>query len=311
METTVLVTFEQRLTTGDVGKLSRLIGAVIPIPYRHHLLGSSQVGLDAVVKDKTRDYSRMRARMREMTLTIMRRVEGNQMILGVPTHGQCYTIRNTGPVSWEKGDVLTTLPPVFSGEVTGLVSVSDWDLVLPWIVPMALATEINQRMMMLALLSLDRSHEEVRAATAQLRVVRYRDATLTLPEITIDDTVLIDMRNVCISLSMIANLSSEVTLAYVRKLALEDSNMLLMKCQEILGRRMPQVGVGAGSSGDRNDPPARSRTNYNITPTEELNKLTALFVMIRQITDVISEQPAFLVCDVSPDDKSALCIYKG
>nr|WEG69771.1 capsid triplex subunit 2 [Mastomys natalensis cytomegalovirus 3]WEG69911.1 capsid triplex subunit 2 [Mastomys natalensis cytomegalovirus 3]WEG70051.1 capsid triplex subunit 2 [Mastomys natalensis cytomegalovirus 3]WEG70191.1 capsid triplex subunit 2 [Mastomys natalensis cytomegalovirus 3]WEG70331.1 capsid triplex subunit 2 [Mastomys natalensis cytomegalovirus 3] len=303
METTVFCTFEQRLTTGDVGKLSRLIGAVIPIPNRHHLIGSTQVGLDSVLKDTSRDYARIRTRMRNMTLTVLRRVEGNQMILGIPVHGQCYTIKNTGPVLWEKGDVLTTLPPIFSGENAAIISVGEWNMVLPWIVPLSLATEINQRMMMIALLSLDRSREEVRAATAQLRTLRYRDVTLMLPEATIDDTVLIDLKNVCISLSMIANLSSDVTLAYVRKLALEDSNMLLMKCQEILGRRAPQ------NEGDTTG--SRIRDGYNITPTEELNKLTALFVMIRQIVDVISEQPAFLVCDTSPDDRSAVCIFKG
>lgn len=302
METTVFCTFEQRLTTGDVGKLSRLIGAVVPIPHRHHLIGSTQVGLDAIINDKIRDYARVRTRMREMTLTILRRVEGNQMILSIPIHGQCYTIKNIGPVLWEKGDMLTTLPPIFTNESTGLISVGGWNLVLPWIVPMPLATEINQRMIMMALLSLDRSREEVRAATTQLRTLRYRDATITLPEVTIDDSVLVDLRNVCISLSMIANLSSDVTLTYVRKLALEDTSMLLMKCQEILGRRDPH-------NGDAVVP--RARALYNVTPTEELNKLTALFVMIRQIMDVISEQPTFLVCDISPDDKSAVCIFKG
>lgn len=300
METTVICTFEQRLTTSDIGKLSRMIGAVIPIPNRHHLIGSTQVGLDAIIKDKTKDYARVRSRMRDMTLTVLRRVEGNQMVLGIPVHGQCYTIKNTGPVLWEKGDVLTTLPPILPNERSGIISVGGWDLVLPSLVPISLATEINQRMLMIALLSLDRNREEIRAATAQLRVIRYRDATITLPEVSLDNTALLDLKNVCISLSMIANISSQVTLTYIRKLALEDSNMLLAKCQEILGRRETQPGDGAGP-----------RMQGNITPTEELNKLTTLFIMIRQVFDVITDEPAFLVCDTSPDDGSAVCIFKG
>lgn len=297
METTVFCTFEQKLTTTDVGKLSKLIGAVIPIPNRHHLVGSSQVGLHAIVSDKNRDYARIRNRMRNMTVTVLRRVEGNQMVLGLPVHGQCYSIKNTGPVLWEKGDLLTFLPPVFSSDQQSTLSIGNWSLVLPWIVPLPLATEINQRLLAMALLSLDRSFEEVRAATNQLRTIRYRDATFTLPEIVTDENVLIDLRNVCISMSMIANLSSDLTLTYVRKLALEDSTMLLMKCQEMLSRR--------------DDRPFRHQRPENLTPTEELTKLTALFVMMRQVVDVISEQPMFLVCDISPDDKSAICIFKG
>lgn len=320
METTVFCTFEQRLSPSDIGKLARLIGAVIPIPNRHHLVGSTQVGLDAIISEnKSRDYARLRTRMRDMTLTVLRKVEGNQMVLGIPVYGQCYTIKNTGPVIWEKGDMLTTLPPIFSGEPSqaALISTGGWNLVLPWVVPMSLATEINQRMIMIALLSLDRSREEVRAATAQLRTLRYRDATITLPDVTISDTTLIDLKNVCISLSMITNLATDVTLAYVRKLALEDSNMLLMKCQEILSRRLDASAGSAASSSSSSSNPGSSEPsggrggNYTITPTEELNKLTALFVMIRQIVDVISDQPAFLVCDLSPDDRSAVCIFKG
>nr|WEG69082.1 capsid triplex subunit 2 [Mastomys natalensis cytomegalovirus 2]WEG69220.1 capsid triplex subunit 2 [Mastomys natalensis cytomegalovirus 2]WEG69359.1 capsid triplex subunit 2 [Mastomys natalensis cytomegalovirus 2]WEG69497.1 capsid triplex subunit 2 [Mastomys natalensis cytomegalovirus 2]WEG69635.1 capsid triplex subunit 2 [Mastomys natalensis cytomegalovirus 2] len=302
MEPTVFCTFEQRLTTGDVSKLSRMVGAVIPISTRHHLIGSTQVGLDSLIHDKFKDYARLRTRMRDMTLTVLRRVEGNQMILGIPVHGQSYSIRNTGPVLWEKGDVLTALPPIFGGDNISLVSVGGWSLVLPWMVPTQLATEINQRMLLLALLSLDRSREEVRAAFTQLRTLKYRDTTITLPDISIDESVLVDLRNVCISLSMIANISSDVTLTYVRKLALEDSSMLLMKCQEILGRR--------DQPGDAVALP-RGRPQHNITPVEELNKLTTLFVMIRQVMDVISDEPAFLVCDTSPDDKSAVCIFKG
>lgn len=343
METTVVCTFEQRLTTGDVGKLARMIGAVIPIPTRHHLIGSAQVGLDSIINGKSRDYARLRSLMRDMTLTVLRKVEGNQMVLGIPVHGQVYTIKNTGPVLWEKGDVLTTLPPIPSGATLGpsstlttgpsalgddgaLISAGGWRLVLPWMVPMPLATEINQRLLTIALLSLDRSREEVRAATTQLRTVRYRDSTIVLPDPTIDDTTLTDLRNVCISLSMIANLSSEVILTYVRKLALEDSSMLLMKCQEILNHRQQRQHQQHQPQGSASGPAAATShrpdedslvprhgvgTSLTMTPTEELNKLTALLVMIRQVTDVIAEQPTFLVCDLSPDDRSAVCIYKG
>ncbi|AAF99173.1 pR85 [rat cytomegalovirus strain Maastricht] len=308
METTVLCTFEQRLTAGDVSKLAKMIGAIVPIPSRHHLIGSAQVGLNAIINDKQRDYARVRTRMRDMTYTVMRQVEGNQMVLGILEYGRVYTVKNTGPALWEKGDVLTALAPVFSTESAALVTVGNWQLVLPWIVPLPLATEINQRLLLIALLSLDRSREEVRAASAQLRTVRYRDATILLPELSLNDTTLVDLRNVCISLSMIANLASEVVMTYVRKLALEDSSMLLMKCQEILTRQ--DLPRGGGNAGHGDSLAARGR-NPNMTPTEELNKLTALLVMIRQISDIVAEQPLFVVCDISPDDKSAVCIFKG
>lgn len=310
METTVLCTFEQRLTTGDISKLAKMIGAIVPIPTRHHLIGSAQVGLNAIVNDKQRDYARIRTRMRDMTYTVLRQVEGNQMVLGILEYGRVYTVKNTGPSLWEKGDILTALAPVFSTESAALVTVGNWQLVLPWIVPLPLATEINQRLLLIALLSLDRSREEVRAASIQLRTVRYRDATITLPDLSLNDTTLVDLRNVCISLSMIANLSSDLVMTYVRKLALEDSSMLLMKCQEILSRQESQNGPGEGNAGRGDSLVARGR-NPTMTPTEELNKLTALLVMIRQISDIVAEQPLFVVCDISPDDKSAVCIFKG
>lgn len=295
MESTIFCTFEQRLATSDVGKLAKLSGAVIPVQTRHHLISNSQVGLHNVIEQR-KDYARVRAALRNMTLTVLQRVEGNQMLLRVPVHGQSYTIHNTGPVNWEKGDVLVALPPIVRSSDQKIINLSNWDLVLPWIVPQPLACEINQRIVIAALLSLDRSFEEVRAATAQLRTVHFRDNTFVIPETAVEENLLLDLKNICVSLSMVSNLSTELTLAYVRKLALEDNSMLLVKCQEILGRRQAN---GAG------------RRPHNLAPDEELSKLSALFVMIRQLSDVITEQSAFLVCDISPDNKSATCLFKG
>ncbi|AFK83922.1 B85 [miniopterid betaherpesvirus 1] len=293
-ESTIFCTFEQKLSTTDVSHLAKLIGAVIPISHRHHLIGHSQTGLHSVI-EKYKDYARIRRALRNMPLTVLRRVEGNQMILGVPVHGQSYTIKNTGPVNWEKGDTLVALPPLSSISKNSLLTVGNWDLVLPWIVPFELAEEINQRILLIALLSIDRSFDEVRAATVHLRNIKFREHTFTLPDMVTEENMLWDLKNVCISMSMVANLSTELTLTYVRKLALEDSSMLLVKCQELLGRRGENV----------------PRRPDNLAPNEELAKLSALFVMIRQLLDIVSEQPLFLVCDISADNKSATCIFKG
>lgn len=293
MESTVFCTFEHKLTASDIGKLAKIIGAVIPIPHRNHLISNTQTGLYNVI-ERQKDYARIRSALRSMIPTVLRRVEGNQLLLGIPTYGQLYTIKNTGPVIWEKGDTLVLLPPITQNvQGNSFLSLGNWDLVLPWIVPQPLATEITQRILVIALLSIDRSFEEVRAATAQLRTIRFREATFTIPDVTVGENLMLDLKNVCISMSMIANLSTELVLTYVRKLALEDNSMLLVKCQELLGQR------------------DHAKKTANLSPNDELAKLSAMFVMVRQLSDTITETPAFFVCDVSADNQSATCIFKG
>ncbi|AEV80781.1 capsid triplex subunit 2 [Aotine betaherpesvirus 1] len=304
MDATVFCTFEHKLSVTDIAKLSRLVGAVVPIPQRHHLIKHHSLGLHQFV-DKNRGYTRLRSLLRNMTLCMLRRVEGNQVVLNLMVHGQCYTVMNTGPVTWEKGDVLTVMPPL-SGSTAGqpetpasspfALKIGNWDLVLPWVIPMSLAAEINQRLLVMALFSLDRSYDEVRAATQQLRTITFRGVTFTIPEPTVDGHLLLDMKNACISMSMVANLASGLLTTYIRKLALEDSSMLLVKCQELLMRM------------DRERPEGRLQ---HVAPDEEVNRLSALFVMIRQLSDLIHEQALFTVCDVSPDNKTATCIFKG
>lgn len=295
METTVFCTFEQKLTVNDVGRLTKIIGAVIPIPHQTHLISHTQIGLHAVFEQQ-KEYARVRSLLRNMNTTVLRRVEGNQLLLGVPVQGQSYTIRNTGPVPWEKGDMLVLIPPLTLGDKDGVVSLHNWNLVLPWIVPQQLAAEINQRIIIIALMSLDRRYDEVQAAVTHLRRIQHRGVTFTLPDITTEANIMLDLKNVCVSMSMLSNLSTELTLTYIRKLAMEDHSMLLVKCQEILGRRL--------------DGQAPARPG-NFSPEEEMARLSAFFVMVRQLTDIVNEQPTFLVCDVSPDNKSATCLFKG
>nr|AMJ53944.1 capsid triplex subunit 2 [Human betaherpesvirus 5] len=303
MEANIFCTFDHKLSIADVGKLTKLVAAVVPIPQRLHLIKHYQLGLHQFV-DHTRGYVRLRGLLRNMTLTLMRRVEGNQIILHVPTHGLLYTVLNTGPVTWEKGDALCVLPPLFHGPLAreNLLTLGQWELVLPWIVPMPLALEINQRLLIMGLFSLDRSYEEVKAAVQQLQTITFRDATFTIPDPVIDQHLLIDMKTACLSMSMVANLASELTMTYVRKLALEDSSMLLVKCQELLMRLDRERSVGEPRT------PARPQ---HVSPDDEITRLSALFVMLRQLDDLIREQVVFTVCDVSPDNKSATCIFKG
>ncbi|QQL09717.1 Ba117 [Baboon cytomegalovirus] len=297
----IFCTFEQKLSLTDVGKLTKLTGAIIPVPSRHHLIKHHHLGLHQYI-DHTRGYVRLRSLLRNMTPTILRRIEGNQLAMQVPTHGQLYTVLNTGPVTWEKGDRLCVLPPLFQGPVAREypVSVGSWNLVLPWVLPSQLAVEINQRILIMALFSLDRSYEEVKAAVNQLQHITFRDATFTIPDPVTDNHLLLDMKTACLSMSMVANLASDLTMNYVRKLALEDSSMLLVKCQELL-LRMDREHAADG---------LRGRPN-NVSPDEEISRLSAFFVMLRQLDDLIHEQPVFVVCDVSPDNKSATCIFKG
>ncbi|AAM00724.1 capsid triplex subunit 2 [Panine betaherpesvirus 2] len=301
MESTIFCTFDHKLTIADLGKLAKLTAAVVPIPQRLHLIKHLQLGLHQYT-DHTRGYPRMRSLLRNMTLTLLRRVEGNQILLHVPTHGLLYTVLNTGPVLWEKGDALCLLPPLFNGPMAreNLLTLGKWELVLPWVIPVPLAQEINQRLLIMGLFSLDRSYEEVKAAVHQLKTITYRDATFTLPDPVIDNYLLLDMKTACLSMSMVANLASDLIVTYVRKLALEDSSMLLVKCQELLTRTDRERG------GERVPP----RPNH-VSPDEEISRLSALFVMLRQLDDLIREQTIFTVCDVSPDNKSATCIFKG
>ncbi|AAK57129.1 T85 [Tupaiid betaherpesvirus 1] len=304
-DTTVFCTFEQKLTAGDLGRLSKYIGAVVPIPFRHHLIGHTAIGLHRLL-DERRAYARLRTLLRDMTLTIVRRLEGNQMLLGIPVHGHCYTVQNTGPVLWEKGDQLVLCAPLLPPDPERAVRIGGWSLVLPWIIPQPLAMEINQRLLVIALLSLERPYEQVRAATAQLRTIHYRDATFSLPDVQLDEPLLDELKTVCLSMSMVTNLASELVQTYVRRLALEDHSMLLLKCQELLARRTAAAG------GRREDDAAAAAAAVeHLDPRDEVAKLTAFFVMVRQLVDVVTEQPVFQVCDVAPDNKSATCLFKG
>ncbi|AGE11556.1 GP85 [Caviid betaherpesvirus 2] len=303
METTTFCTFEQKLSPSDMGKLARVIGAVIPIPQREHLISHSHIGLYKTIKSH-RDFYKIRTTLRNMTLTVLRQVEGGQILLGVPVHGRLYTIRNTGPVQWEKGDTLVVYPPVTTTlQQNSIMSLPEWELVVPWIIPSSLAAEINQKLTVMGLLSLDRNYEDARAAIARLRQIQFRGTTFTLPDVVNDDNTLWDMKNICISMSMIANLATDLTLGYVRKLALEDRSMLLTKCQELLVRR-----VGDHHRPGENNPGRRGQL---LAPEDEAAKMSTFLVMVRQVLELVMEEPAFIVCDVTPDNKSATCIFKG
>lgn len=288
----IYCTFEHKLSLSDITSLSRIINAVIPIQTYQHLISNFQLGLHGILSDKT-DYVHTRDILRKMFITILEKVEGNQLILKKPIIGKAYTIKNTGPFPWERGDNITLIPPILSIEQTKIMTFGDWNLLLPLLVPVPIATEINIRLLCMGLLSLHRSFEEIQTAIHELRIIQYRDVTISLPDTVNDKSSMVNMKNVCVALSLITALAPDAVQTYIQKLSLNDHSMLLIKCQELLSKR----------HGNENE--------YNkISLKDELKKIKAVLTMVDQIYTAISEKPIFLVCDVSSDGKIATCIFK-
>ncbi|ANC96571.1 capsid triplex subunit 2 [macacine betaherpesvirus 9] len=289
----VYCTFDQKLSLSDIGTLCKLANTVIPIYSHHHLIGNSNLGLYNVLST-TNDYVHLRDTLRTMVLTILQKVEGNQLVLIRPKIGQQYEIRNTGPFPLEKGDRLSLIPPLqnFSQK---LLAFSDWELVLPLLIPTDIATEINIRMLCIGLISIHRKYEEIQTIIDELCYLQYRDVTIKLPDIINDGRSMFSMKTACISFSMIATMAPDLVQTYIERLSLEDHSMLLIKCQELLAKR------------------TTNNQNIILNATEiktELKKIKTVLTMINQINSLTQEKTFFIVSDVSADNRLATCIFK-
>lgn len=291
----IFCSFDQKLSLADISTLCKITNAVIPVPAHNHLIGNANLGLHHVLTNN-KDYIQLKDALKTMVITILQKVEGNQLILKRPVIGKLYSIKNTGPFPWERGDTLTLLPPIFSQNQTRILSLGDWSLVLPIIVPTPVAYEINARLLCIALLSVHRNYGETKDVMNELRIVHYRDVTVTLPDVVNDQSSTASMKNACIAFSMIAALAPELVYTYIERLSLEDHSMLLIKCQELLTQR------------SRDGHNAFVRDNQSVQ--EELKKIRSVLTMVNQIHALVSEKTSFLVCDVSADNKLASCIFK-
>nr|BAB40661.1 probable capsid protein [Suid betaherpesvirus 2] len=291
----IICTFDQKLALSDVSKLCNAIGTVIPIPVSHHLINNKYIGLSQIFST-TKDYLQIKEALRKMNLTILRNVEGNQLILKKPTHGMQYLIKNTGPFPLEKGDTLCIIPPSSAPQTPKIMSLGHWELVLPLTVPSEVATEVNLRLICMGLLSAHKTLIDIRAAIEELRIIRYRDVTVTLPDVTNNDKLMFDIKNACIAFSMIMGLAPDIVYTYINQIALEDQSMLIIKCQELLSKRL-NIDVDY-------DRPNIENVN------DEIKKLKTIFTMINQIHTIIEEKASFIICDVSPDNKQITCIFK-
>ena len=289
----IYCTFDQKLTLSDIGTLCKLTNAVIPIPSHRHLIGNTNLGLYTVLSTTT-DYIQIRDILKTMVLTILQKVEGNQLILIRPKIGHQYEIKNTGPFPLEKGDQLSLLPP-FLKPSQQLLVLPNWELILPLLIPTDVATEINVRMLCISLLSIHRKYEEVQIIIDELRTLQYRDVTIKLPDVINDCKSTFSMKTACISFSMIATMSPDIVQTYIERLSLEDQSMLLIKCQELLAKK-----------NFSQEPSSFKATEIKT----ELQKIKTVFTMINQINSLTQEKTFFIVADVSADNRLATCIFK-
>ncbi|APZ76287.1 capsid triplex subunit 2 [Murid herpesvirus 3] len=287
--------FDQKLSLSDISTLCNVTCSVIPISNLHHLISNTHAGLHKTFSN-TKEYLQIKTILNNMFITIFQKCEGNQLILKKPITGHQYTIRNTGPFPWEKGDHLTIIPPLYQSQ-TKVLSLGDWDLTLPLIVPIEIAVEINIRFLCLGLLSIHRNYEDVKVLIDEFKQIQYRDITINLPEIINDTTSINDMKSVCIALSIITEMAPDIATTYINRLSLEDHSMILVKCQELLSKK---TIVNPNTTNVQ-----------NISILDEFKKIRTVLTMINQIQAVIAEKTYFIICDVTADNKYASCIYKG
>ncbi|UEH20525.1 triplex capsid protein 2 [Elephant endotheliotropic herpesvirus 2] len=283
--------FETKLSPGDVAKLNKIIGAVIPVTKCAPLISPIDVGLHRHVSHRT-DYGKLHMALNMMYPTVLRKLEGNQMVMTPMQHGQVYTIRNTGPFSWEVGDRLAIIPPVFSIEHTTIMQTPSWDLMLPIVVPVQVAKEINIRNIVITLMSLNRPGRDAEISQ-EARRIRFRDVTIDIPT-TLDTRQLNSVRNVCLALALITNVAPSLLQQYVPRLALAETDMLLVKCYDLL-KKLDLPGDGNGG-----EPP-------NIP--NEIQRMSGLLNLITYVNSIVTENSLFIVNDITPDNKMATCTF--
>ncbi|QOE74447.1 triplex capsid protein 2 [Elephant endotheliotropic herpesvirus 3A] len=289
--------FETKLSIGDVAKLNKIPGAVIPVAQYAPLICPADVGLHKHVSYRT-DYSKLHLALNSMFPTVFRKLEGNQMVLAPMRHGQIYTILNTGPFSWEKGDRLTWLPPMFSLEHTTVLHTPSWDLMLPIIVPVQVAREINIRNILLTLLSINRQAGRETETSQEIRRIRFREVTIDIPA-TLDTKQLNNVRNLCTALALVTNVTPGLLTDYVQRLSTVETDMIVVKSYELLSK-IDTGNLGGGPGNPNEDP---------INVSKELQKITGLLNLINYISSVINDNPMFIVTDITPDNKMATCTF--
>lgn len=281
--------FESKLSVTDIGKLNQIVGAVIPILHEQVLITPNDVGLYRFISPRT-DYTKLKLSLKTMKLTVMRRLEGNQMILTRLQHGNVYSVRNTGPFNWEKGDRLTTIPPMFTVNHTSVIQFGNWELILPMVVPVEVSRDINVRNVVYTFLSTHKSFKEYESIYQDLHKISFRDVTIELP-LNLDTRHINDVKNVCVALSMITNLTTGLVANYLSQLAMIETDSLIVKCQELL-RSNNVINI---------DEP--------INPTQEYKKLYSLLNLMVQVGRSMQEEASFVVLDVTPDNKIATCMF--
>nr|AVI09255.1 hypothetical protein [Human betaherpesvirus 6A] len=294
---TVYCTFDHKLSLSDISTLCKLMNIVIPIPAHHHLIGSGNLGLYPIVSSN-KDYVHVRNVLRTMVVTILQKVEGNQLVLRKPMTGHQYAIKNTGPFPWEKGDTLTLIPPLSTHSEEKLLKLGDWELTVPLVVPTAIAAEINIRLLCIGLIAVHREYNEMQTIIDELCSIQYRDVLIKLPDIVNDKQSMYSMKTACISLSMITAMAPDIVRTYIDRLTLEDHSMLLIKCQELLSKRTTLNTQRCGQL-------------HATEIKDELKKVKSVLTMIDQINSLTNEKTYFVVCDVSADNRMATCIYKN
>lgn len=286
---TIKCVFETKLNVTDLGKLNKIVGAVIPVSRENVLINAGDLGLYSHISPRS-DYTKLKLALKAMTPTILKSIQGNQLLLTKPIHGQLYSIKNTGPFTWEKGDRLAMIPPVFSIQHTSVIQLGNWELILPMLVPLEVAKDINIRNIITTLLTVDKGLKDHETLQQELQRIHFRDVTVELPTV-FDSRYVNNVRNICVSLSMIVNLSSALISNYIENLSLLETDVILVKCKELLN--------------ETNINETRAATN----PSEEYKKIATILNLIVQIANIINETSCFIVLDVTPDNKLATCMF--
>ncbi|AAM22126.1 capsid protein [Suid gammaherpesvirus 3] len=159
----ITVTLTSRLYADEIAKLQDMIGAVIPIEASHGFQNIQSLGLFAVAGcDASLDYVLMFNYLSKCTLAILDEVNADSLVLTKIQNDKAYQIKNVYQpfFQWCSNIQLCVMPPMFDKSLNSIeLESNNYTLVLPIVVPVDVAHDALQKLLLFNIYSRVLAHE--------------------------------------------------------------------------------------------------------------------------------------------------------